>query len=182
MTQEDRQYTRPKAATARLDRLESAARIQARFLLEGESFGAVVERLRITIPSFTNRQYSEAVEAGLISAREDQAENQRNRDDFILKARSESLLVAAFILLRESRRSGAWHDRLGPINVENVLDDLHSIEDIREAVLSAACLLKAGSQCDLSEIDAASRLEREHPGFRPEDYVRAADIGWFASR
>lgn len=161
--------------------LRAAGFSHARYLLAGDNFDLVADRLRRGIPGFSREEYQEALERGLIRAEEEQEQNLRYRRELIENARSEPLLDAVF-MLRHHTFKPIGGDRLGPINVRKALGDLHSPKEIQDAVRFTKRLLEAGQRCDLAETGASSRLEREYPGFSKHHYLQAADLGWWMTR
>lgn len=162
-------------------RLGIAGQVHARSVLDGDNFDLVVERVRSTISGFSHEEYREALEQGLLAAKEERKQNLRERSKLIEEARAEPLLDAVFILRHHTFRPMA-SDRLGPISVRKALGDLYSKKEIQDAVRFTNRLLKSGQRCDLAETDAPSRLEREYPGFSKEKYFLAANYGWWMTR
>lgn len=161
--------------------LRSAGRAHARSLLEGDNIHLVADRVRRAVPGFSHEEYREAVERGLIGAKEEREQNLRRRNELIEKARSEPLLDAVFMLRHHTFRPMGG-DGLGRINVRKALGDLYGVKEIQDAVRFTNRLLEAGQRCDLAETAAPSRLERAFPGFGKEKYLQAANYGWWMTR
>lgn len=161
--------------------LMSSGRAHARSLFEGDNIHLVADRVRRAVPGFSHEEYREAVEQGLIRAKEEREQNLHRRNELIEKARSEPLLDAVFTLRSHTFRPMGG-DGLGRISVRKALGDLYSVKEIQDAARFANRLLAAGQRCDVAETGAPSRLEREYPGFSREKYVRAANYGWWMTR
>jgi hypothetical protein len=169
-------------------RLRSAAWHHGTRMVEGREFReAALEDIQTTIPGFPPQRYEAELDGALARIETAQVGVMVRREKMITEARELDLLNAVFDIhyfnCRFSGHVGEYG--LGRIDLVEALGDLHSREQIAEAVARADALIEEGKRMGLGPWDTEAdmdHLRQAHPGFSDQALSRALDWGHLIHR
>ncbi|PTT63422.1 hypothetical protein [Arthrobacter sp. HMWF013] len=128
----------------RADRLASdAARYGLAHLDDGESIESVLGRIGIDVPGFSRDTYRRTLAYGTLMVLGNRDVERQRRESLVESARSADLRDGAFALLYFNRRYSK-SQFLGAIPIHETLGDLHSPDDLDDAIARAGKLIEAG--------------------------------------
>jgi hypothetical protein len=168
----------------RADRLASEGSRHGRAHLDGEGIESVLNRIRIEAPGFSRDTYRRTLAYGTLMILANRDSERQHREKLIERSRSESLLDGVFALLYFNRRHSK-SQFLGAIPIHGTLGDLHSREDLDDAIAKAGKLVQDGGRYAWTPAETEQQVERltaAHPGFSVRCVHDALDWGYQQNR
>ena len=183
-------HNRPQNETPeeKESRLRSAAWYRGTRMVEGrEPQTEALERLQEIVPGFPPERYEAELEDALARIEMAKVDVLARRAKHVAEARELNALNAVFTLHYFNRRfSGHIGEYgLGPIDLLEALGDLHSREQIDEAVTRSNTLIEEGIRLGYGPWDTEAdlaHLRQAHPGFTDRALGRALDWGHLIGR
>lgn len=151
----------------RADRLGFNASTYGRAHADGEERESVLRRMSADAPGFSRDTYRKALAYGTLMILGLRDGEERRRKERIESARSAGLLDGVFALLYFNWRYSK-SQFLGAIPIHETLGDLHSREDLDDAIARAGRLIQAGGRYAWTPAETDQQMERltaDHPGF-----------------
>lgn len=162
----------------RADRLGFKASSYGQAYADGENLESIFSRMGTDAPGFSRDTYRRALAYGTLMILSNRDNEKRHRNELIDTARSANLLDGTFALLYFNWRFSK-SQFLGAIPIHETLGDLHSREDLDDAIARAGKLIQAGGRYAWTPAETDQQVERltaDHPGFSARCVNDA--LGW----
>jgi hypothetical protein len=168
----------------RADRLASTASRYGHAHLAGEPIESVLSRMGNDAPGFSRDTYRRTLAYGTFMIQGNRDNEKRRREELIKSARSAGLLDGTFALLYFNWRYSKGQF-LGAIPIHETLGDLHSTEDLDDAIARSGKLIQDGGRFAWTPEEwdqQVQRLASDNPGFSVHCVHDALDWGYMQNR